>query len=79
MLEKNNLMNCDKQVVPSKQIITGKYTNERKIVKARLATRSFQENLSQFVTNYSTQSQQSFRLLMVVAANNNFRTNSLDT
>ena len=64
--------------VSRKWVFTEKFVNERKVVKARLVARGFEEDSSNLRTDSPTCSRQSMRLVFLTAASNKWEIKSLD-
>ena len=64
--------------VSCKWVFTEKFVNERKVVKARLVARGFEEDSSNLHTDSPTCSRQSTRLVFLTAASNKWEIKSLD-
>ena len=64
--------------ISSRWIITEKYKEGKKVVKARLVARGFEEDSDKLRTDSPTCSRISFRLLIAVAASKSWRLNSID-
>ena len=69
---------CGQSVVSSRWVITEKWKEQQKIVKARLVARGFEEDSSQFRTDSPTCSRQSYRLVQIIAVSNSWKIHSLD-
>ena len=67
-----------KQTVSCKWVFTEKFVNERKVLKARLVARGFEEDSSNLHTDSPTCSRQSMRLVFLTAASNKWEIKSLD-
>ena len=64
--------------ISSRWIITEKYKDDKKITKARLVARGFEENSYMMRTDSPTCSKQSLRITMTIIVSNRWKINSLD-
>ncbi|XP_057305251.1 uncharacterized protein LOC130642182 [Hydractinia symbiolongicarpus] len=64
--------------VSSKWVITEKFKGEKRVVKARLVARGFEENSQSLRTDSPTCGKQSLRLAMAIIVSNDWQINSLD-
>lgn len=85
--ELNNLISNDvfeevsdagKPVITTKWVITEKFKDEKKVVKARLVARGFEEDSTELRTDSPTRSKRNLRLVLAVAASKGWTINSLD-
>ena len=64
--------------VSRRWVFTKKFVNEKKVVKARLVARGFEEDASDLHTDSPTCSKQSMHLVFLTAASNKWEIKSLD-
>ena len=68
----------DQATVSCKWVFTEKFVNEKKVVKAHLVARGFEEDSSDLRTDSPTCSKQSMSLVFLTAASNKWEIKSLD-